>query len=238
MHLRDLSFAARVSGVSRPNAHLVGSASDEIVVDGLAAVQSRVAAIERRFAPVRPTQEAGPPAGRATTPIPGLDPSLSSFAVAFDSALAATAPSTPARQLEPGAHGRLDPPRELVAFGNGRIPPVALASIGRGDHRLHAPAAVAFQQLETAARAAGITLGVTASYRDLPTQHRLAIEKGLYSSGGVAATPGTSNHGWGLSVDLDLDSRAQQWMIENAWRFGFVEDVPREPWHWTYRPAT
>ncbi len=26
-------------------------------------------------------------------------------------------------------------------------------------------------------------------------------------------------------------------MRENGWRNGFVEDVPREPWHWTYRPA-
>src|SRR5690606_28496791 len=109
---------------------------------------------------------------------------------------------------------------------------------GRGDHRLHGPAAVAFQQLETAARVDGITVGVIASYRDLPTQHRLAAEKGLYANGGLAATPGTSNHGWGLSVDLDLDPWAQQWMRDNAWRFGFVEDVPREPWHWTYRPAT
>ena len=55
---------------------------------------------------------------------------------------------------------------------------------------------------------------------------------------GLAATPGTSNHGWGMSLDLDLDDEAQQWMRTNGPDYGFVEDVPREPWHWTYRPAS
>lgn len=144
---------------------------------------------------------------------------------------------TPALRLAPGQYGRLEPPPELVAYGNGQIPAAAMTSIGHGDHRLHAPAARAFQQMEAAARAEGITFGITTSYRDLPTQRRLAAEKGLYSQGGLAATPGTSNHGWGMSVDLRLDDRAQTWMRDNGWRFGFVEDVPREPWHWTYRPA-
>ena len=26
------------------------------------------------------------------------------------------------------------------------------------------------------------------------------------------------------------------WVRENAPRFGWVEAVPREPWHWEYRP--
>ena len=91
--------------------------------------------------------------------------------------------------------------------------------------------------MEAAARADGVTFGVIASYRDVPNQQRLAQEKGLYSEGGLAAAPGTSNHGWGLAIDLDLDPSSQAWMKENGWRFGFVEDVPREPWHWTYRPA-
>jgi D-alanyl-D-alanine carboxypeptidase len=163
----------------------------------------------------------------------------STFDVAFADALAAAGSNarTPAVRLAPGSYGSLQPPAELVAFGNGSIPSGALASIGDG-HSLHAPAARAFQQMEEAARMAGIDLDVVSSYRDLPTQERLAREKGLYSEGGLAATPGTSNHGWGLAVDLTLDDRAQEWMRANAHQFGFVEDVPREPWHWTYRPAT
>ena len=37
-----------------------------------------------------------------------------------------------------------------------------------------------------------------------------------------------------MAVDLDLNARAQSWMRANAGRFGFVEDMPREPWHWAY----
>ena len=64
----------------------------------------------------------------------------------------------------------------------------------------------------------------------------MARRKGLYVNGGLAATPGKSNHGWGLSLDLDLDRKAQEWMRTHAARFDFREDVPREPWHWTFAP--
>jgi D-alanyl-D-alanine carboxypeptidase len=91
--------------------------------------------------------------------------------------------------------------------------------------------------MAAAARAAGVTIGVNDSYRDLPGQEQMAREKGIYGRGGVAAVPGTSNHGWGLALDLDLDGKAQQWLRDNGARFGFVEDVAGEPWHWTYRPG-
>jgi hypothetical protein len=143
----------------------------------------------------------------------------------------------PAVKRAPGDYGKLEPPAELVAYGNGRIPGSALQPIGVGDHRLWGPAATAFRQLRADAAAAGVDIGITDSYRDYDTQVSLARRKGLYSQGGLAATPGSSNHGWGMAVDLDLDDSAQAWMRENAWRYGFVEDTPREPWHWGYRPA-
>jgi zinc D-Ala-D-Ala carboxypeptidase len=202
-------------------------------MDGLAAVQQRVAAIESRFAP--------PPSARGLTPVLASTSSpvqtTSSFDAIYRSTLEASTPATPALRLGPGQYARLDPPVELLAFGNGRIPAAQLVTIGHGDHRLHVTAARAFRQMEAAARAEGVTFGVISSYRDVSTQERLVRDKGLYSAGGLAAAPGTSNHGWGVSVDLDLDRRAQDWMRENGWRFGFVEDVAREPWHWTYRPA-
>jgi zinc D-Ala-D-Ala carboxypeptidase len=206
------------------------------IVDGLAAVQNRMAAIESRFAPP-PSASTATIATSATRGTPRAYQGASGFEAAYLSAIIASAPATPALRLQPGQYGRLDPPAELLAFGNGRIPPNELVTIGHGDHRLQSTAARAFQQMEMVARAQGVTFGVITSYRDLPTQQRLAREKGLYSEGGLAAAPGTSNHGWGLSVDLDLNPRAQEWMRDNGWRFGFVEDVPREPWHWTYRPA-
>ena len=63
---------------------------------------------------------------------------------------------------------------------------------------------------------------------------------------GLAAVPGTSNHGWALAVDLcggiNIAGSAQwRWMTANAGRFGFVQpdwagpagEKP-EPWHWEY----
>ena len=63
---------------------------------------------------------------------------------------------------------------------------------------------------------------------------------------GLAAVPGTSNHGWALAVDLcggiHIAGSAQwTWMTANAGRFGFVQpdwagpagEKP-EPWHWEY----
>lgn len=132
-------------------------------------------------------------------------------------------------------HGRVTPPGDLASYGNGRIPRQALSPIGVGDHRLHAPAADAFKRMRADAAAAGVNIGVTDAYRSYEDQVDIARRKGLYSQGGLAAEPGTSNHGWGLSLDLQLDSRAQEWMRNNAGRYGFVEDVPREPWHWTFK---
>lgn len=49
-----------------------------------------------------------------------------------------------------------------------------------------------------------------------------------------AAQPGTSNHGLGISVDLHPGG-IQAWMRKNARRHGWVNDVPSEAWHWTYK---
>jgi zinc D-Ala-D-Ala carboxypeptidase len=125
-------------------------------------------------------------------------------------------------------------PDAIQAAGNGRLPDSLLASIG-GGHQLSAPAAEGFNRLNNAAKRDGVTIGLTDSYRNYADQVDVAARKGIYGQGGWAAVPGTSNHGWGLALDLDLDDKAQSWMRENAWKYGFYEDVPGEPWHWTYR---
>lgn len=61
----------------------------------------------------------------------------------------------------------------------------------------------------------------------------------------TAATPGSSNHGLGLALDLaeeyDTDSspdsiRSQwvQWLVNNAARYGISAELQSEPWHWRY----
>ncbi len=128
-------------------------------------------------------------------------------------------------------------PSTIAGLRNGELPDVALDAIGNGGHRLERGAAVAFRRMEAAAALDGVTLKVSDSYRTLADQKRTAANVGLYQEGGLAAVPGTSTHGWGLSVDIETDTRSLQWLRANATRFGFAEDVAREPWHYTYRPA-
>ena len=129
-------------------------------------------------------------------------------------------------------------PTDLAAYGNGRIPATALARVGDTGHRLWAPAADSLSRLVGDAKRDGVTIGITDSYRSYDEQVSLARRKGLYSQGGLAAKPGTSEHGWGMAVDLDLNAKALSWMRANAARYGFADNVPRESWHWAYQPPS
>lgn len=186
-------------------------------MDGLSLVQARIASIQERFEPAPP----------AAGPTPNAS---------FSSVLDATTGRNPATQRPPGAYGPTTVPPELRGFANGQIPESSLSAIGVGGHRLSSSAATAFRSMRTEAARDGVEIGVTDSYRTYAQQVDLADRKGLFSQGGLAAKPGTSDHGWGLSLDVNVNDRGQQWLRANGARYGFVEDVPREPWHWTYRP--
>ncbi|HEY0118542.1 MAG TPA: M15 family metallopeptidase [Cellulomonas sp.] len=127
-------------------------------------------------------------------------------------------------------------PVDLARYGNGRIPASALEPVGSTGALMWQPAAEALDHLIAAAKTDGVTIGVTEGYRPYDEQVSLAKSEGLYSQGGLAAKPGTSEHGWGLAADLKLDPSALAWMRTNAARFGFVANVPRESWHWAYQP--
>ena len=191
-------------------------------IESIQAVQSRIAEIQQRVSGVGPGGLNALPGGV-------------SFAGALREAMAT---STAASTGPPGAAvASSGPPAGLEAFPNGRIPEQALTAIAPGQ-RLWGPAAEAFRRLVADARAAGVTVRVTDSYRSYDEQVDVARRKGLYSQGGLAATPGTSTHGWGLSVDVDTSPETLAWLRTNGGRYGFVEDVPREPWHWTYQAAS
>lgn len=211
-------------------------------MDGIRAIQARIAQLQAMtgaVAPVRPDPASTRPI--STSSFSSLT-SPTDFATALRQAQGlgsstAAGALRPAVKQSPGSYGAMVVPPELQQYGNGKIPESALQSIGVGDFRLSSDAAESFRQMHADAQAAGITIGVNDAYRTYEEQVDLAARKGLYSQGGLAATPGKSNHGWGLAIDLELDGSAQAWMRENAHKYGFVEDVPREPWHWTYRPA-
>jgi D-alanyl-D-alanine carboxypeptidase len=129
-------------------------------------------------------------------------------------------------------------PTDLAAYGNGKIPASALERVGDTNHKLWAPAAESLTRMMADAKKDGVQIGITDSYRPYSEQVDLAKRKGLYSQGGLAAKPGTSEHGWGMAADLDLNSKALSWMRANAGKYGFDENTPRESWHWAYKPKT
>jgi LAS superfamily LD-carboxypeptidase LdcB len=189
-------------------------------MDPISSVATRMADIQTRIATI--TGTAGP---SVTTSTPG------SFATAYSSAVSTMNTASAASQLNSDGV-----PISLVAYGNGKVPAPALEQVGTTGHRLWAPAASALENMMAAAKRDGVQIGITDSYRSYAEQVDLANRKGLYSQGGLAAKPGTSDHGWGLATDLDLDSRALTWMRANGARFGFVENTPRESWHWVFEP--
>jgi hypothetical protein len=227
-------------------------------MDALARVESRMLDVQARIAQLGGGRRSVAPAGTASATSAGaLATSVAPFREVADAAqralqagagglstlstiAASTSTSgsiTAGARKAAGAYGPVTLPSEILGMQNGRLPETALEPIGQGEHRLERSAAVAFRRMQSAAALDGVTLSVSDSYRSLAEQQQTAANVGLYREGGLAAVPGTSTHGWGLSIDIDLDARSQQWLRANASRFGFAEDVAREPWHYTYRPA-
>ncbi len=124
-----------------------------------------------------------------------------------------------------------------MGYGNGRIPEAQLVPVADGSDRMWAPAAAQLDRLRADAKAAGHTISLNDGYRSYDDQVRTAERLGLRSQGGLAAAPGTSNHGWGIAADLSLNDASRAWMRENAQRYGFVSTISDEPWHWEFRPA-
>lgn len=59
------------------------------------------------------------------------------------------------------------------------------------------------------------------------------------------ARPGYSNHNSGIAIDLNCKGAKfggvvfpiYEWLVLNAYKFGFVRTVTSEEWHWEYRPG-
>lgn len=86
------------------------------------------------------------------------------------------------------------------------------------------------------------SLRATDTYRSLQGQRDVYASKGP----GLAAFPGTSNHGWGTAVDVASNinrfgSVEHRWMQENAGRYGWEHPFwarqgggREEAWHWEH----
>ena len=199
---------------------------------GIEGVNSRIADIQSRIIGLQ-TQAAGKvaPSRQVTTTASGA--SGDSFAIYLQNAVAGEPAAAKTFQLNSKGI-----PTDLAAYGNGKIPAGALEQVGSTGHRLWAPAAESLTRMMDDAKKDGVHIGITDSYRPYTEQVDLAKRKGLYSQGGLAAKPGTSEHGWGMAADLDLNSSALSWMRQNGAKYGYVNNVSRESWHWAYKPQS
>lgn len=95
-------------------------------------------------------------------------------------------------------------------------------------------AARSYMDMAQAAAKDGVTLAFGQSYRSYPEQVAIAAEKGIYGQGGLAAVPGTSNHGEGLALDMNLsaDPRMYDWLTQHGPDYGYYQPMSDEPWHW------
>lgn len=138
-------------------------------------------------------------------------------------------------------------------YSNGRIPEGELCALVMAPGlRARCDAAEALARLAAAFEAdLGTALRVTDAYRDYDGQVAAKASWCAKGACNMAATPGTSNHGWALAFDLgsgvnSYDSAAYAWMKNNASRFGFfhptwaepghADYAKAEPWHWQYLP--
>jgi zinc D-Ala-D-Ala carboxypeptidase len=192
-------------------------------------------AVDRQSVEASGTPAAG--LARAAAGLPGSDRSTFRMKAVSRSrtrtpVTSSSAPTSGCSGVRPSAH-----------FSNGQIPVSSLCALPFAEgHMLRADAAVQIIRLNAAYRAKfGVDIGMTDSYRSLSAQFNLAARKP-----GLAARPGTSEHGWGLAVDLSegpdqVNSVRRAWFLLNAPRFGW--DNPAwarpggskpEPWHWEF----
>jgi LAS superfamily LD-carboxypeptidase LdcB len=124
-----------------------------------------------------------------------------------------------------------------MGYVSGRPSQITLQSVGNGQY-LRADAAKNFVAMQQAARQAGINLTATSGFRSME-QQRALYQRYLNGTGNLAARPGYSNHQGGVSMDIGgvggYNTRTFNWLKANAGRFGFVNDVRGEYWHWTFK---
>ncbi|GEL95461.1 M15 family metallopeptidase [Cellulomonas composti] len=140
------------------------------------------------------------------------------------------------REVLPGCD-----PTVKAAGENGQLDSGDLCTLWDGHLQMRADAATALAELNQVYIARfGANMCLSSGYRTLAQQYALKAQKG-----GLAATPGKSNHGWGLAIDFCSSMTSGErwtWLKENGPTYGFVNpnwalsggSGPHEPWHWEY----
>ena len=127
---------------------------------------------------------------------------------------------------------------------NGRLKSSELSSISGG--KLSKSAARSWNAFSRYCKTRhGVVLSINDSYRPLGSRGDLARGKWSqyaawerYQQGGnLAATPGTSNHGLGLALDVPPDTQTaiRKWGAQFGWAKQW-SDAPSENWHFRFAP--
>src|SRR4051812_12168626 len=129
--------------------------------------------------------------------------------------------------VDVAADAELSPAADLsFAIGGGYDGPLAT----RQGERMRPDVALAFDRMDAAARAAGITLAINSGYRSDAEQ---AVLWNRNPAPKMVARPGQSLHRNGTELDLRPPS-AYAWLAANATRFHFLQRYSWEPWHYGY----
>jgi LAS superfamily LD-carboxypeptidase LdcB len=145
-------------------------------------------------------------------------------------------------------------PADLKNQKNGQLDPKLLVDIPGG--KAHHLAAKAWLAMVAEAKKAGLELKPTSpadAYRTLAIQEKTFLKRydntkrdtrhekyqgkdwWLKPKVAGAAVPGTSNHGWGLAVDVaSMNSAKLTWLLANVDKFGFSWEAQSENWHIRY----
>lgn len=128
-------------------------------------------------------------------------------------------------------------------FVNGALPTSSLcAATPDTSQVLRCDAAVAYRLMSAAYEdALGTELCITDSYRSIDGQETV-----FKTNPGLAAQPGTSNHGWGIAVDLcggteRFGTPQHDWLSSHGATYGWAHPAwaaagggKPEPWHFEY----
>lgn len=141
-------------------------------------------------------------------------------------------------------------PTLLAGAENGRLIDALLEEIQPGVWLMR-DAARSWRVMRDRARADGVELVVQFGYRDYATQKSIFLNRYVTEyivdaeqvvwngqryfklpNVASAAVPGTSNHGWGLAVDIVRGPGAVEWLVAHAHEDGWCAELQSEPWHW------
>ena len=131
-----------------------------------------------------------------------------------------------AANITAAAEATLAPPTDTALGGGGYDGPLA----SRQGQRMRPDVAQAFDRMERAARADGVTLVIKSAFRSDAEQ---AVLFARHPDPRWVAPPGRSLHRYGTELDLGPPS-AYAWLAAHAGEFHFLQRYAWEDWHFGY----